>query len=40
MNGMKEVLVIMVVEWLVVIFVAYYIDQVVSSGSGNYKRKL
>ncbi|XP_030939110.1 ABC transporter A family member 7-like [Quercus lobata] len=33
-NGMKEVLIIMVVEWLVVIFVAYYIDQVVSSGSG------
>ena len=33
-NGMKEVLIIMVVEWLVVICVAYYIDQVVSSGSG------
>nr|POE81563.1 abc transporter a family member 7 [Quercus suber] len=33
-NGMKEVLIIMVVEWLVVIFAAYYIDQVVSSGSG------
>lgn len=33
-NGMKEVLIIMVVEWLVVIFAAYYIDQIVSSGSG------
>lgn len=33
MNGMKEVLIIMVVEWLVVLFVAYYIDRVVSSGS-------
>ncbi|KAL3716507.1 hypothetical protein ACJRO7_008153 [Eucalyptus globulus] len=33
-NGMKEVLIIMVVEWLVVLFVAYYIDQVTSSGSG------
>lgn len=33
-NGMKEVLIIMVVEWFVVIFAAYYIDQVVSSGSG------
>lgn len=33
-NGMKEVLIIMVVEWLVVLFVAYYIDQVTSSVSG------
>lgn len=33
MNGMKEVLIIMVVEWLVVLFVAYYIDRVVTSGS-------
>ncbi|TXG50445.1 hypothetical protein EZV62_022969 [Acer yangbiense] len=31
-NGMREVLIIMAVEWLVVLFVAYYIDQVVSSG--------
>ncbi|KAK4799709.1 hypothetical protein SAY86_025074 [Trapa natans] len=33
-NGMKEVLVIMILEWLLVLLVAYYIDQVVSSGSG------
>ncbi|KAK2981524.1 hypothetical protein RJ640_000095 [Escallonia rubra] len=33
-NGMKEVLIIISVEWLVVLFVAYYVDQVVSSGSG------
>ncbi|XAR60348.1 hypothetical protein NMG60_11033680 [Bertholletia excelsa] len=26
-NGMKEVLIIMFVEWLVVLFIAYYIDQ-------------
>ena len=31
-NGMREVMIIMFVEWLVVLFVAYYIDQVVSSG--------
>lgn len=33
-NGMKEVLVIMIVEWLLVLLVAYYIDKVVSSGHG------
>ncbi|KAK4766653.1 hypothetical protein SAY87_008295 [Trapa incisa] len=33
-NGMKDVLVIMIVEWLLVLLVAYYIDQVASSGSG------
>ncbi|XAR50076.1 Sulfate-transporting ATPase [Bertholletia excelsa] len=33
-NGMKEVLIIMFVEWLVVLFIAYYMDQVVASGSG------
>jgi len=33
-NGMKEVLIIMFVEWIVVLFVAYYIDQVLSTGSG------
>lgn len=32
-NGMKEVLVIIFVEWLLVLFLAYYIDQVLSSGS-------
>ncbi|KAM7483290.1 hypothetical protein LguiB_007873 [Lonicera macranthoides] len=33
-NGMRDILIIMLVQWLVVLFVAYYIDQVVSSGSG------
>ena len=33
-NGMKEVLIIMYVEWLIVFPVAYYLDQVVSLGSG------
>lgn len=33
-SGMKEVLLIMLVEWLVVLIVAYYVDQVSSSGSG------
>ncbi|KAJ9677375.1 hypothetical protein PVL29_022384 [Vitis rotundifolia] len=33
-NGMRDVLIIMFVEWLIVLFVAYYIDQVVSSGNG------
>lgn len=33
-NGMKEILVIMFVEWLVVLSVAYYVDQVVASGNG------
>ncbi|CAJ1975258.1 unnamed protein product [Sphenostylis stenocarpa] len=32
-NGMKEVLIIMFVEWLLVLVFAYYIDQVLSSGS-------
>ncbi|KEH31922.1 ABC transporter A family protein [Medicago truncatula] len=33
-NGMKEVLIIMSAEWIVVLLVAYYIDQVLSTGSG------
>lgn len=33
-NGMTEVLIIMLVEWVLAIFVAYYTDQVFSSGSG------
>lgn len=33
-NGMRQVLIIIFVEWLVVLFVAYYVDQVSSSGSG------
>lgn len=32
-NGMREVLIIMVVEWLMVLFVAYYVDKIISSGS-------
>ncbi|XP_024973039.1 ABC transporter A family member 7-like isoform X1 [Cynara cardunculus var. scolymus] len=39
-NEMARVLVIMVVEWLVVFVVAYYIDQVVTSGSGVRKGPL
>ncbi|KAK4350510.1 hypothetical protein RND71_029823 [Anisodus tanguticus] len=31
-NGMKEVLIIMLVQWLVLLFLAYYIDQIASSG--------
>uniref|UniRef100_A0A803M7W3 ABC transporter domain-containing protein n=1 Tax=Chenopodium quinoa TaxID=63459 RepID=A0A803M7W3_CHEQI len=34
MNGMKEVMIIMFIEWLVVLPIAFYVDQVVSSGSG------
>ncbi|KAH7858115.1 hypothetical protein Vadar_020147 [Vaccinium darrowii] len=33
-NGMTDVLIIMSLEWLVFLFVAYYIDQAVSSGRG------
>ncbi|GJZ90411.1 ABC transporter A family member 7-like protein [Tanacetum coccineum] len=33
-NEMHHVLIIMVVEWFLVFFVAYYIDQVVTSGTG------
>lgn len=39
-NEMRHVLVIMVVEWLVVYCSAYYIDQVVTSGSGARKSPL
>lgn len=35
-NGMKEVWIIMVVEWFVVLFLAYYVDQAGSS-SGSVK---
>ncbi|KAL4633742.1 hypothetical protein ACB092_04G144200 [Castanea dentata] len=38
-NGMKEVLIIMFVEWLVVLFAAYGIDIVVSLGSGFGRRQ-
>ncbi|XWS51101.1 hypothetical protein CRYUN_Cryun12cG0147500 [Craigia yunnanensis] len=33
-NGLTEVMIIIFVEWLVVLFVAYYVDQVSSSGAG------
>ncbi|KAG9449598.1 hypothetical protein H6P81_009563 [Aristolochia fimbriata] len=39
-NGMKEVLVIMVVEWIVLLPFAYYLDQVASFGSGIRKHPL
>lgn len=32
-NGMKEVMIIMFVEWLLLLFVAYYVDQIASSGN-------
>ena len=31
-NGMSEVMIIIAVEWLIVLGVAYYVDQVFSSG--------
>ncbi|XP_060204669.1 ABC transporter A family member 7-like isoform X1 [Lycium barbarum] len=31
-NGMKEVLIIMLVQWLMLLVLAYYIDQIASSG--------
>lgn len=40
MNGMREVLIIMVLEWLMVLPVAFYIDQVASSGSAVKKNPL
>ncbi|PIA27921.1 hypothetical protein AQUCO_07400037v1 [Aquilegia coerulea] len=39
-NGMRTILIIMFVEWLLVLPVAYYLDQVVSSGSGVKKSPL
>ncbi|XVF11962.1 hypothetical protein REPUB_Repub08aG0073700 [Reevesia pubescens] len=33
-NGLSEVMIIIFVEWLLVLFVAYYVDQVSSSGAG------
>lgn len=32
-NGMKEVMIIMFVEWLLLLFVAYHVDQIASSGN-------
>ncbi|KAL9685495.1 hypothetical protein QQ045_022945 [Rhodiola kirilowii] len=39
-SAMREVLIIIVLEWLIVLFVAYYIDQTVSVGSGVPKSPL
>eukprot|EP00268_Persea_americana_P044406 TRINITY_DN44896_c0_g1_i4.p1 TRINITY_DN44896_c0_g1~~TRINITY_DN44896_c0_g1_i4.p1 ORF type:complete len:457 (+),score=84.81 TRINITY_DN44896_c0_g1_i4:184-1554(+) len=39
-NGMRNVLIIMFVEWLVVLPLAYYLDQVASLGSGIRKNPL
>ncbi|XP_010256765.1 PREDICTED: ABC transporter A family member 7-like isoform X2 [Nelumbo nucifera] len=39
-NGMEEVLIIMFVEWMVVLPVAYYLDQVLALGSGVRKHPL
>ncbi|KAL4348892.1 hypothetical protein GQ457_17G016910 [Hibiscus cannabinus] len=33
-NGLSEVMIIILVEWFLVLFVAYYVDQVSSSGAG------
>lgn len=46
-NGMKEVLIIMFVEWLLLLGIAYYIDKILASGSAkgllyffqNFKKK-
>uniref|UniRef100_A0A2N9H4E4 ABC transporter domain-containing protein n=1 Tax=Fagus sylvatica TaxID=28930 RepID=A0A2N9H4E4_FAGSY len=38
-NGMREVLIIMSVEWFVVLFVAYGMDRAVSPGSGVGRRR-
>ncbi len=40
LNGMKTVLGIMVVEWLVFLIIAYYFEQVIASGSGVKKHPL
>lgn len=39
-NGMKEVLIIMFVEWLLVLSIAYYVDKAILSGSGMKKCSL
>lgn len=39
-SGMTEVLIIMLVEWLAFLLVAYYCDQVASVGSGVRKHPL
>ncbi|XP_042506376.1 ABC transporter A family member 7-like isoform X2 [Macadamia integrifolia] len=39
-NGMRKVLILMILEWFVVLLVTYYLDQVVSSGGGMQKHPL
>ncbi|RZC79896.1 hypothetical protein C5167_042471 [Papaver somniferum] len=39
-NGMREVFLLMIVEWFVMLIIAYYLDQVVSAGSGVRKHPL
>ncbi|BBN17972.1 protein MpABC85 [Marchantia polymorpha subsp. ruderalis] len=39
-NGLRTVLIIQAVEWLVALFLAWYLDQVVQSGSGIRKHPL
>lgn len=39
-NGIREVLIIMSIEWVVFLIVSYYLDQVISSGSGSRRSLL
>ncbi|XP_011047162.1 PREDICTED: ABC transporter A family member 7-like [Populus euphratica] len=39
-NGMRDVMIIMLLEWLALLFIAYYVDQVLSSGSGKNPKYL
>jgi hypothetical protein len=39
-NGMRDVMIIMLLEWLALLFIAYYVDQVFSSGSGKNPKYL
>ncbi|CAK7325037.1 unnamed protein product [Dovyalis caffra] len=39
-NGMRNVMIIMLLEWLLVLFIAYYVDQVFSCGSGKHPKYL
>ncbi|KAF9667754.1 hypothetical protein SADUNF_Sadunf15G0056300 [Salix dunnii] len=39
-NGMSDVMIIMLLEWIALLFIAYYVDQVFSSGSGKNPKYL
>ncbi|KAF9671484.1 hypothetical protein SADUNF_Sadunf12G0052500 [Salix dunnii] len=39
-NGMSDVMIIMLLEWLAVLCIAYYVDQVFASGSGKNPKYL